>query len=81
MSSMRRKFWRLPTVGGASSHHDVSGWDFLTKISQLEFSKVADEQVLRFQVSVEDPPAVDVAKSSDQLKQEDLEEQWMSWVE
>lgn len=28
--------------------HDVSGWGFLTKISQLEFSKVADEQVLRF---------------------------------
>lgn len=27
---------------------DVSGWGFLTKISQLEFSKVADEQVLRF---------------------------------
>lgn len=44
----KEKFWRVPTVGGASSHHDVSGWGFLTKISQLEFSKVADEQVLRF---------------------------------
>lgn len=53
---------------------------FLTKVGQLEFSKVADEQVLRFQVSVEDPPTVDVAKSSDQLKQEDLEEQQSEWM-
>lgn len=45
----------------------------LTKVCHLEFSQVADEQVLRLQVSVEDPPAVDVTESPQQLEHEDLE--------
>lgn len=45
----------------------------LTKVGHLEFSQVADEQVLRLQVSVEDPPAVDVTESPQQLEHEDLE--------
>lgn len=44
----------------------------LTKVGHLEFSQVADEQVLRLQVSVEDPPAVDVTESPQQLEHEDL---------
>lgn len=45
-----------------------------TKVGQFEFSQVADEQVLRLQVSVEDPPAVDVAETSQQLEHEDLQQ-------
>lgn len=51
----------------------AGGQSSLTKVGHLEFSQVADEQVLRLQVSVEDPPAVDVAESSQQLEHEDLQ--------
>lgn len=46
---------------------------FLTKIRQLELPQVADEQVLGLQVPVENPPAMDVAQSTEQLEQKDLE--------
>lgn len=48
--------------------------DSLTKVGHLEFSQVADEQVLGLQVPVEDPPAMDVAESSQQLEHEDLQQ-------
>lgn len=51
-----------------------SQWGFLTEVGHLEFSQVADEQVLRLQVSVEDPPAVDEAERSQQLEHEDLQQ-------
>lgn len=62
----------LPPPPPPRSLHECS---FLTEIRQLELSQVADEQVLGLQVPVEDPPAVDVAQSSEQLEQEDLEQQ------
>lgn len=46
----------------------------LTKVSQFEFSQVADEQVVRLQVSVQDPTTVDVTESPEQLEHEDLHE-------
>lgn len=42
-----------------------------TEVGELQFSTVADEQVLRLQVSVQDPPTVDVAETPEQLEQED----------
>lgn len=54
----------------------AAGRSSLTKVGHLEFSQVADEQVLRLQVSVEDPPAVDVAERSQQLEHEDLQQQF-----
>lgn len=44
----------------------------LTKVSQLELSSVADQQVLRLQVAVQDVPLVDVGQASQQLEQEEL---------
>lgn len=44
----------------------------LTEVSQFQFSQVTDEQVLRLQVSVEDPVLVDEAEASQQLEHEDL---------
>lgn len=62
-----RRSIRWRPVGGALCSAS------LTKVGHLEFSQVADEQVLRLQVSVEDPPAVDVTESPQQLEHEDLE--------
>lgn len=45
----------------------------LTKICQLELPSVVDEQVLRFEVSVENFPAMAVSQATQDLKQEDLE--------
>lgn len=61
----------------APNESDVK-W-FLTEVGQLEFSEVADEQVLGLQVSVEDPSAVDVAETSQQLEQEHLKPEAVGW--
>ncbi len=44
----------------------------LTKVCQLQLSGLADEQVLRLDVPVQDPSAVTVGKTSEQLEQEQL---------
>ena len=41
--------------------------------SHLEFSFVVDEQVLRFEIAVQDPAPVAVGESAQQLEQEDLD--------
>lgn len=46
----------------------------LTKISQFELSQVTEEQVLRFQVPVENTLVVDVCQAPQKLKHEKLEE-------
>ena len=45
-----------------------------TKVSQFELSFVVDEQVLRFEISVEDFSPVAVRQPSQQLEQKDLRE-------
>lgn len=45
-----------------------------TKVSQLQFSFVIDEQVLGLQVSVEDFPLVAVGQTPEKLEHEDLQE-------
>ena len=52
----------------------AGGAALLTEVGQLELSQVADEQVVRLQVSVQDPAAVDVAEASQQLEHEDLQQ-------
>lgn len=47
----------------------------LTKVGKFELSGVADEQVLWFQVAVQDVPLVDVGQASQQLEEEELEEE------
>lgn len=56
-----------------AAHNSLQG-AFLTKVGQFQFPQVADEQVLRFQISVKDPAAVDVAETAQQLEHEDLEQ-------
>lgn len=63
--------WRCSSVGFPTPPLPPSS--FLTKIRQLELPQVADEQVLGLQVPVEDPPAMDVAQTPEQLEQKDLE--------
>jgi hypothetical protein len=46
--------------------------EVLTKVSQFELSAVVDEQVLGFEVSVEDFAAVAVVEAAQQLEQEEL---------
>lgn len=46
--------------------------EVLTKVSQFELSAVVDEQVLGFEVSVEDFAAVAVVEATQQLEQEEL---------
>lgn len=43
-----------------------------TKISQLELSSLVDEQVLGFEVSVQDLSPVTVSQTTQQLEHEDL---------
>lgn len=45
-----------------------------TEVGQLQLPSVVDEQVLRFQVPVEDFPLVAVGETSQQLEHEDLED-------
>ena len=42
----------------------------LTEICQLEFALLADEEILRLDVAVQDPPAVAVGEAPQQLEQE-----------
>lgn len=44
----------------------------VTEVSQFELPQVADEQVLGFEVPVQDPPTVDVGQTPQQLEHEDL---------
>lgn len=44
------------------------------KESNLEFAFVIDEQILRFEIAMEDTATVTVGKSSQKLKEEDLQE-------
>lgn len=44
----------------------------VTEVGQFEFSQVADEKVLRLQVSMKDPLAVDEGETSNQLEHKDL---------
>ena len=41
----------------------------LTKVGELEFSHFTDEQILRLDVSVQDPTSVAIRKASKQLEQ------------
>ena len=43
-----------------------------TKVGQLQFAQLVDEQVLWFQVAVQDPVLVAVGQAAQQLKQEQL---------
>lgn len=45
-----------------------------TEVCQLELARVADEQVLRLQVAVQDVALVDVGEASQQLEQQQLQE-------
>lgn len=45
-----------------------------TKICQLELPSLVDEQVLGFEVSVEDFPAVAISQATEQLEHEDLQD-------
>ena len=42
------------------------------KKSNLEFALVIDEQILRFEIAMQDTPPVTVGKSSQKLIEEDL---------
>ena len=44
----------------------------LTEVCEFEFSKLTDQEVLRLDVAVEDPPLMAVAQASQQLEQEQL---------
>lgn len=48
--------------------------DILTKISKFEFSNTADEQVLRFEIAVQNVAAMDICQATQQLKEEELKE-------
>ena len=43
----------------------------LTEIGELELALLADEEVLRLDVAVEDPPAVAVGEAAQQLEEEE----------
>jgi hypothetical protein len=44
----------------------------LTKVCQLELPLLRDEQVLRLDVSVQDPPPVAVGQAAEELEEEQL---------
>lgn len=52
----------------------------LTEVSQFQLSPLANEQVLRFQVTVQDFAAVAVGKAPEQLEHENLREEGMRKV-
>ena len=53
-----------------SLYHATLDDDSLTEICQLEFALLADEEILRLDVAVQDPPAVAVAEAPQELEQE-----------
>lgn len=50
-----------------------AGFFFYTKISQFQFTTLTDQQVLRFEVSVQDEALMDVGQTSQQLEQKKLD--------
>lgn len=52
----------------------------LTKVSQLQLPPLTNEQVLWFQISVQDLAAVAVGKAPEQLEHENLREEGMRKV-
>jgi len=53
-------------------HYSVAAIISLTEVGQLELAFLADEQVLRLDVPVEDAPPVAVAEAAEELKEEEL---------
>ena len=52
-------------------HHDChQKSNNLTKVSQLEFANLADEQILRLDVSMQNSPSMAIGKPSQQLEHE-----------
>lgn len=64
----------------ARTHSLAQAGPALTEVSQLQLPSLANEQVLRFQVAVQDFAAVAVGKAPEQLEHENLREEGMRKV-